>query len=62
VCAFDVKELAERVSCPTLSFHSRSDQLIFFEQGRKLAALIPGARFIPLESKNHVPFREEPAW
>ena len=60
--ALDVKDLASRVSCPTLAFHSRGDQLIFFEQGRKLAALVPGARFVPLESKNHVPFREEPAW
>lgn len=60
--AFDVKEPATRVTCPTLAFHSRGDQLIFFEQGRKLAALIPGARFVPLDSKNHVPFREEPAW
>jgi pimeloyl-ACP methyl ester carboxylesterase/DNA-binding CsgD family transcriptional regulator len=60
--AFDVKKLAPRVSCPTLAFHSRGDQLIFFDQGRKLAALIPGARFVPLDSMNHVPFREEPAW
>ena len=44
--AFDVKELAPRVSCPTIAFHSRGDQLIFFDQGRKLAALIPGARFV----------------
>jgi pimeloyl-ACP methyl ester carboxylesterase len=60
--ALDVKGLASRVSCPTIAFHSRGDQLIYFEQGRKLAALIPGARFVPLESKNHMPFREEPAW
>ena len=60
--ALDVKDLAPRVSCPTIAFHCRSDQLILFEQGRKLAALIPGARFVPLDSKNHVPFREEPAW
>jgi len=60
--ALDVKDLAPRVSCPTLAFHSRGDQLIFFDQGRKLAALIPGARFVPLESKNHLPFRDEPAW
>jgi DNA-binding NarL/FixJ family response regulator len=60
--ALDVKDIAPRVSCPTIAFHSRDDQLIFFEQGRKLAALIPGARFVPLESKNHVPFRDEPAW
>jgi DNA-binding NarL/FixJ family response regulator len=60
--ALDVKDLAPRVSCPTIAFHSRGDQLIFFDQGRKLAALIPGARFVPLDSKNHLPFREEPAW
>ena len=60
--ALDVKDLAPRVACPTLVFHGRGDQLIFFEQGRKLAALIPGARFVPLESKNHLPFPEEPAW
>lgn len=60
--ALDVTDLAARVSCPTIVFHSRGDQLIFFDQGRKLAALIPGARFVPLESRNHVPFREEPAW
>jgi DNA-binding NarL/FixJ family response regulator len=60
--AIDVKDLAPRVTCPTIVFHSRGDQLIFFDQGRKLAALIPQARFVPLESKNHVPFRDEPAW
>jgi len=60
--ALDVKDVAPRVACPTIAFHSRGDQLIFFDQGRKLAALIPGARFVPLDSVNHVPFREEPAW
>jgi pimeloyl-ACP methyl ester carboxylesterase/DNA-binding CsgD family transcriptional regulator len=60
--ALDVTDLAPRVSCPTIAFHSRGDQLIFFDQGRKLAALIPGARLVPLDSGNHVPFREEPAW
>jgi pimeloyl-ACP methyl ester carboxylesterase/DNA-binding CsgD family transcriptional regulator len=60
--AFDVKDLASRVACPTIAFHGRGDQLSSFEQGRKLAALIPGARFVPLDTKNHVPFREEPAW
>ena len=58
----DVKALAPRVTCPTLAFHSRGDQLVYLEQGRKLAALIPGTRFVPLDSKNHVPFRDEPAW
>ena len=60
--ALDVKALAPRVSCPTLAFHSRGDALVYLEQGRKLASLIQGARFVPLDSRNHVPFREEPAW
>src|SRR5262249_29983696 len=29
--ALDVKGLAPRVSCPTIVFHSRGDQLIFFD-------------------------------
>ena len=32
------------------------------EQGRQLAELIPGARFVPLESKNHILLTHEPAW
>jgi DNA-binding CsgD family transcriptional regulator len=60
--AFDVTDLAPRVSCPTIVFHSRGDQLTAFAQGRKLAALIPEARFVPLDSGNHLPFREESAW
>jgi len=58
----DVKDLARRVSCPTIAFHSRGDQLIFFDQGRKLAALIPGARFVDLNSPNHILLSNEPAF
>jgi pimeloyl-ACP methyl ester carboxylesterase/DNA-binding CsgD family transcriptional regulator len=60
--ALDVKDIAPRVTCPALVFHCRGDQLILFDQGRKLATLIPGARFVPVESKNHLPFANEPAW
>jgi DNA-binding NarL/FixJ family response regulator len=33
-----------------------------FDEGLRLAALIPGARFVPLESDNHVLLDTEPAW
>ena len=33
-----------------------------FEEGRALAALIPGARFAPLSGHNHVLLENEPAW
>ena len=58
----DLREIAEKVHCPTLVFHSRSDARIPFEQGRALATLIPGARFVPLESRNHWVVETEPAW
>ena len=30
--------------------------------GRQVAALIPGARLVPLSSKNHILQENEPAW
>jgi pimeloyl-ACP methyl ester carboxylesterase/DNA-binding CsgD family transcriptional regulator len=58
----DLRELAPRIRCPTLIMHAREDGRIPFEQGRELAGLIPGARFVPLESRNHVLLNTEPAW
>jgi pimeloyl-ACP methyl ester carboxylesterase len=58
----DVTELARRVSCPTLVTHSKSELRGPFEEGRRLAGLIPGARFLPIESRNHVLLEHEPAW
>lgn len=58
----DVTELAERVAVPTLVMHARGDARIPFDEGRLLASLIPGARFVPLESSNHVLLESEPAW
>jgi pimeloyl-ACP methyl ester carboxylesterase/DNA-binding CsgD family transcriptional regulator len=58
----DVAALAPMVSVPTLVLHAREDAMVPFEEGRRLAALIPHARFVPLESKNHVLLQTEPAW
>lgn len=58
----DVSELAARVGCPTLVLHARGDARVPFEEGRKIAGLIPGARFVPLESRNHVLLEDEPAF
>lgn len=60
--SIDIRESAERVRCPTLLLHGRGDVRCPFEEGRFLAALIPGARLIPLETKNHVLLWDEPAW
>jgi pimeloyl-ACP methyl ester carboxylesterase/DNA-binding CsgD family transcriptional regulator len=60
--SIDVREAATQVRCPTLVLHVKGDQLATFDQGRRLASLIPGARFVPLEGNNHIPFEQEPAW
>jgi pimeloyl-ACP methyl ester carboxylesterase/DNA-binding CsgD family transcriptional regulator len=57
----DVRDLAPKVACPTLVLHSREDSNIPYEEGRLLAALIPGARFVTLESRNHLLLEGEPA-
>jgi pimeloyl-ACP methyl ester carboxylesterase/DNA-binding winged helix-turn-helix (wHTH) protein len=58
----DVTELAPQVRAPTLVLHATGDAVAAFSQGRKLAALIPDARFVPLEGRNHILLESEPAW
>lgn len=58
----DVVDIARQVAVPTLVLHARHDQRPPFEQGRLLATLIPGSRFIALESCNHILLADEPAW
>jgi pimeloyl-ACP methyl ester carboxylesterase/DNA-binding CsgD family transcriptional regulator len=58
----DVEEEAAGVRCPCLIAHARGDLRVPFEEGRRLAGIIPNARFLPLESDNHVLVKGEPAW
>ena len=45
----DVEEEARRISVPTLVLHARDDRAIELEAGRRLASLIPNARFEVVE-------------
>jgi serine/threonine protein kinase len=47
---------------PTLVLHSRDEAGVPFEEGRKLAGTIPGARFVPLEGRNHLLLEGAPSW
>ena len=58
----DVSALLAQVSVPTLVMHSRDDARVPFDLGRRLAAGIPGARFVPLPSVNHLILEDEPAF
>jgi DNA-binding SARP family transcriptional activator/alpha-beta hydrolase superfamily lysophospholipase len=58
----DVVEQARRVTQPALILHARGDLRIPFEEGRLMAATIPNARLVTLESRNHILMEDEPAW
>lgn len=58
----DVSHLAPLVTAPTLVLHPRGDAAVPFQEGKLCAASIPGARFVPLDSRNHVLLEHEPAW
>ncbi len=58
----DVTALAAKVSCPTLVLHATGDARVPFDEGRLIASLIPGARFVPIASNNHLLLEHEPAW
>ncbi len=57
----DVRGLLGRVKCPTLVLHARDDQRVPILHGVELAASIPGASMVTLDSDNHIPLSREPA-
>jgi class 3 adenylate cyclase/pimeloyl-ACP methyl ester carboxylesterase len=57
----DVRDLLPQIQCPTLVAHVRGDLSVPFELGRDIASSIPNARFVPLESNNHIMLPGEPA-
>ncbi|HET7871674.1 MAG TPA: alpha/beta fold hydrolase [Terriglobales bacterium] len=58
----NVRPLLPQVSVPTIVFHGDRDRVVPAEEGRILAAEIPGARFVPLSTGNHILLEGEPAW
>jgi pimeloyl-ACP methyl ester carboxylesterase/DNA-binding CsgD family transcriptional regulator len=58
----DVTASARKIKCPTLALHVSRDTAVPLEDGRKLAALIPGCRFVQIDGENHMPLVDEPAW
>ena len=54
--SLDVTPLLERLTMPALVLHRRGSQAIPFELGRRLAAKLPDARFVPLDGDAHEPW------
>jgi pimeloyl-ACP methyl ester carboxylesterase/DNA-binding CsgD family transcriptional regulator len=58
----DVRALLPLVRAPTLVLHARHDEMVPFDAGKYLAAEIPSAEFVQLDSRNHILLPDEPAW
>ena len=58
----DITDRLPEVRTPTLILHARNDEISPISEGRLLAAAIPGAEFVELDSRNHVLLEHEPAW
>jgi pimeloyl-ACP methyl ester carboxylesterase len=58
----EIEPLLGRVRAETLVLHCREDAAVPFAEGVRLAAGIPGARFVALDSRNHLLLRSDPAW
>jgi pimeloyl-ACP methyl ester carboxylesterase/DNA-binding CsgD family transcriptional regulator len=58
----DVLDLLPRVTTPTLVLHARHDECVALSQGRLVASCIPDAKFVELDSRNHILLETEPAW
>jgi pimeloyl-ACP methyl ester carboxylesterase/DNA-binding CsgD family transcriptional regulator len=61
VYRLDASVYVEQVRAPTLVLHRRGDRAIPIALGRELAARIPGARFVPLPGRNHLPWTGDTA-
>ena len=58
----DVSDLLARISVPTLVMHAKGDKVSPLSSGQSFAAGIPGARFVELDSSNHILLEDEPAF
>jgi DNA-binding winged helix-turn-helix (wHTH) protein/pimeloyl-ACP methyl ester carboxylesterase len=58
----DMQDVLPQVRTPTLVMHCRGDARVPFEEGRRIATGIKGARFVALEGRNHLILETEPAW
>jgi pimeloyl-ACP methyl ester carboxylesterase/DNA-binding CsgD family transcriptional regulator len=58
----DVSRAARKLKCPVLVVHPDRDCAVPLAEGRLLASQIPDCSFVLLDSQNHMPLPDEPAW
>lgn len=58
----NVVDLLPKIKAPTLVLHCTEDAVQPFAEGRRIAAAIPGARFVALEGRNHLILEKDAGW
>ena len=58
----DVLALLPELRCPTLVLHCTHDATVAAASGLELAGAIPGARFVALDGRNHIPLAGDTAF
>ena len=57
--AVDVEDLAPSITMPTLVMHGQHDNAVRFDLGRRLAARLPNAKFVPFGKSSAAPWKEQ---
>jgi pimeloyl-ACP methyl ester carboxylesterase/DNA-binding CsgD family transcriptional regulator len=55
----DLRDVLPHVTTPSLVLHRRGDRAVPVRHGRELAALLPNARFVPLNGDAHFPWLDD---
>jgi pimeloyl-ACP methyl ester carboxylesterase/DNA-binding CsgD family transcriptional regulator len=58
----EVTQAARRIQCPVLCIAADRDVVTPIDEARLLAGLIPDCRFVQVDTVNHMPLADEPAW
>ncbi len=56
----DVRDLARRVSCPTLVIHGDDDRRVPYAKGQAIHALVPGSKMLTVAGGGHVTAARDP--
>ena len=57
----DITDEVATIRLPALILHAVGDRMKTFDNATEIASLIPGARLVPLDSRNHILLPGEPA-
>ena len=58
----DIEADLPRITAPTIVLQAIGDRSMSFDNAVSVSSAIPGARLVPLQSRNHILLADEPAW